>query len=61
MRSLSRHYWDNKLLPTQVMPEEARAEKKWFVFSLFDAHLHTDFVDGSLDTGGMTPSISSTT
>lgn len=61
MRSLSRHYWDNKLLPTQVMPEEARAEKKWFVFSLFDANLHTDFADGSLDTGGMTPSISSTT
>ncbi len=24
------HFWDNKLLPTQVMPEEARAEKKWW-------------------------------
>lgn len=22
-------FWDNKVLPTQVMPEEARAEKKW--------------------------------
>ncbi|KAJ9115229.1 hypothetical protein QFC20_001096 [Naganishia adeliensis] len=24
------HFWDNKLLPTQVMPEEARAERKWW-------------------------------
>ncbi|KAG7529194.1 hypothetical protein FFLO_05748 [Filobasidium floriforme] len=24
------HFWDNKVLPTQVMPEEARAEKKWW-------------------------------
>jgi hypothetical protein len=24
-----RQFWDNKVLPTQVMPEEARAEKKW--------------------------------
>jgi len=25
----SSQFWDNKVLPTQVMPEEARAEKKW--------------------------------
>ncbi|KAH7886818.1 hypothetical protein F5I97DRAFT_1058506 [Phlebopus sp. FC_14] len=24
------HFWDNKLLPTQVMPDQARAEKHWW-------------------------------
>ncbi|KAI5996354.1 hypothetical protein EDD15DRAFT_2419061 [Pisolithus albus] len=24
------HYWDNKLLPGQLMPEQARAEKHWW-------------------------------
>ncbi|KIJ61879.1 hypothetical protein HYDPIDRAFT_95803 [Hydnomerulius pinastri MD-312] len=24
------HFWDNKLLPTQIMPEQARAEKHWW-------------------------------
>ncbi|KAF9219482.1 hypothetical protein BS17DRAFT_740579 [Gyrodon lividus] len=24
------HFWDNKLLPTQVMPEQARADKHWW-------------------------------
>nr|AGO04408.1 nitrate reductase [Pisolithus tinctorius] len=24
------HYWDNKLLPSQLMPDQARAEKHWW-------------------------------
>ncbi|OAX35875.1 hypothetical protein K503DRAFT_867968 [Rhizopogon vinicolor AM-OR11-026] len=24
------HFWDNKMLPTQVMPDQARAEKHWW-------------------------------
>ncbi|KIM31985.1 hypothetical protein M408DRAFT_64449 [Serendipita vermifera MAFF 305830] len=24
------HFWDNKVLPTQVLPEQARAEKHWW-------------------------------
>ncbi|KAF8137711.1 hypothetical protein EV363DRAFT_1414909 [Boletus edulis] len=24
------HFWDNKLLPTQVMPDQARSEKHWW-------------------------------
>ncbi|KZT38057.1 hypothetical protein SISSUDRAFT_1047659 [Sistotremastrum suecicum HHB10207 ss-3] len=29
------HFWDNKVLPTQVMPEQARAEKHWWYDSKY--------------------------